>query len=277
MWFRVALFGSLCLCASARVAKADQRRDFMLEGSEPGRHLIADYFGTGGQLTLEQRGEIYGKPNNYALNVSTLIGYPLGQLQASASLRVLFFEIGGTLGYRTVWRNLSFEPGEHSYCEACDRPARRARDPILGAGPDTDRYWLATAWFQMYAPINEYFILTSMLAANYQGVKARSYDWFNTDIHDAGVIGQWETAAFVKHRNWGGIGPYVQLLSLPRAGHHETEVAWGFNAVTRPGLLTRDDTLFLTFLIRPGDGYYGQHSYFAPVRALAIYRFTLSL
>jgi hypothetical protein len=272
------LLAALVLSATARVAHADQRRDFMLEQSgEFGQHLIADYFGTGGQLTLEHRGGIYGRTNDYAFRASTLVGYPLAQANLSASLRVLFFEIGASIGYRAVWRNLSFEPGEHSYCDKCDRPARRDRDPILGSGPDTDRYLLSSAYVQMYAPMNEYFVLSSLLSADYQGVKPRTYDQFNTDIHDGGVMIRWETAAFIKHRDWGGIGPYVQLLSLPRAGHHETEVAYGFNAVTRPGLLTRNDTLLITFLMRPGDGYYGQHSYYMPVRALAIWRFTLTL
>jgi hypothetical protein len=64
---------------------------------------------------------------------------------------------------------------------------------------------------------------------------------------------------------------------LPRAGKHETEVAWGFNAVTRLGLIERNDLLFATFLIRPGDGSYGQHAYYSPVRALLIYRMQLDL
>ena len=67
------------------------------------------------------------------------------------------------------------------------------------------------------------------------------------------------------------------LQWLPRDGKHVPEFAYGFNLVTRLGLIPRNDLLFLTFLMRPGDPYYGQHSYFAPFRALLVYRITLSL
>jgi hypothetical protein len=277
MRFCLALALGIALLAFAHAARADQRRDYMLENGSVGERLILDYFGTGGQLTVEHRGRVYGASNDYSLSSSVLVGYPLAQGSVSATFRLLFLEFGASAGYRAVWRNLSFAPGDHTYCADCDRPARRSKDPILGSGPDTDRYAFGSAWLQLYAPLNDYFVLTSQLMARYEGVRPRTYDWFYTDIHDAGVITQWETLAFVKHPKWGAIGPYLQVLSLPRAGHHEVEVAAGFNAVTRLGLIKRNDMLLLTVLMRPGDGYYGQHSYYAPVRALAIYRLSLSL
>jgi hypothetical protein len=278
MLLRFVVVLSLSVLAWANAARADQRRDFMLEGDQVGNRLLLDYFGTGGQLTLEHRGSIYGSANSYSANVATLLGYPLGQVTTSLSLRVLFLEFGVMAGYRAVWRNLSFEPGaDGNYCANCDRAARRHQDPVLASGPDTDRYGLAEARVQLYAPFNDSFVLTSLLAADYQGLRPRSYDWFYTDVHDPGVITRWETLAFFKHPKWGGIGPYFQLLVLPRAGHHESEFAYGFNAVTRLGLIDRNDLVFLTFLIRPTDPYYGEHSYFAPVRALIIYRLMLSL
>jgi hypothetical protein len=272
----VVSFALLALTTSA--ARADQRRDYMLEAELPHDQLVLDYFGTGGQLTLAHRRPLYGRSNEYSANVAALAGYPLAQLTASAALRVLFLEFGGTLGYRTVWRNLSFKPGENGeYCADCDREARRKLDPILGKGPDTDRYAFAEGRVQLYAPFNEHFVFTSLLALRYEGSRPRSYDWFFTDIHDGGVITRWESLAFFKHRNLGGIGPYLQLMVLPRAGKHEAEFAYGFNAVSRLGLLNRNDLLFFTFLMRPNDPYYGQHSYYLPVRALIIYRMTLSL
>jgi hypothetical protein len=274
---RIAVVVSVSLCLLASAARADQRRDYMLEGDLFGDHLVLDYFGTGGQLTLEHRGPIYGKANSYSGNVATLVGYPLAQVTAAATLRFLFLELGGTVGYRTVWRNLSFEQGDPGYCKNCDRQARRHQDHVLGVGPDTDRYGFAEAKVQLYVPFNDNFVLTSLLAVGYQGLRRRSYDWFYTDVHDPGVITRWETLAFIKHRDWGAIGPYLQLLVLPRAGHHDSEFAYGFNAVARLGLIERNDLVFVTFLIRPGDPYYGQHSYFAPVRALIVYRVALSL
>jgi hypothetical protein len=273
-FYSVVLIGLVALSASAR---ADQRRDYPLQGDPVGDRLVLDYFGTGGQLTLDHRRPIYGETNSYALNASALVGYPLGQVSATASLRIVFLELSVTGGYRSVWRNLSFQPGDHSYCADCDRSSRRRQDPLFGSGPDTDSYGFAEATAQIYAPFNEYFVFTSLLSARYEGLRPRSYDYFYTDIHDPGVMVRWEALAFFKHRDWGAIGPYLQLLSLPRDGHHESEFAVGFNALTRLGLIARDDLVFVTFLIRPGDRYYGQHSYYAPVRALINYRINFAL
>ena len=278
---RVALRAALVLAIwfATPAAYADQRRDYVLEDIRaPGTYLLLDYFGTGGQIGLEYRGAIFGKQNSYALNVSSLIGYPLGQITASASLRVLFLEFSVWGGYRSVWRNLSFQPGDNGeYCVSFDRAARREIDPVLGKGPDTDRYPMFEGSVQLYAPFNDWVVFYSQLAARYEGLRPRSYDWFFTNIHDDGLITRSETLLFIKHRDYGGFAPYVQVMWLPRAGRHEAEVAWGFNAVIRLGLIERNDLLFATFLIRPGDDYYGQHAYFSPVRALLIYRMFLQL
>jgi hypothetical protein len=283
---RFALLAALLLATSialmdrtACTARADQRRDFVLEDFRvPGAYLLLDYFGTGGQIGLEYRGQIYGKQNGYALNVSSMIAYPIGQLTASASLRVLFLEFSVWAGYRAVWRNLSFEPGENGeYCSNCDRAARRAMDPVLGDGPDTDRFPMFEGSVQLYAPLNEYVLFTSQIATRYEGLRPRSYDWFFTNIHDDGLVTRSETQLFIKHRDYGGFAPYLQVMWLPRDGHHDVEVAWGFNAAIRLGLIDKNDLLFATFLIRPGDPYYGQHAYFSPVRALLIYRMYLQL
>jgi hypothetical protein len=277
---RLALISALLLATSiAHPARADQRRDYVLEDMRaPGTYLLLDYFGTGGQVGLEYRGQIYGKSNGYSLNVSSLLGYPLGQVTASASLRLLFLEFSVWGGYRSVWRNLSFEPGENGeYCSKCDRAARRDRDPVLGRGPDTDRFPMFEGSVQLYAPFNEWVVFVSQLATRYEGLRPRTYDWFFTNIHDDGLITRSETLLFFKHRDYGGFAPYVQVMWLPRGDHHDTEVAWGFNAVMRLGLIEKNDLLFATFLIRPGDPYYGQHAYFSPVRALLIYRMYLRL
>jgi hypothetical protein len=86
-----------------------------------------------------------------------------------------------------------------------------------------------------------------------------------------------ETTMFFKHRDYGGIGPYLQVVSLPRNGRHDTEVALGFNALMRLGLIKKNDVLIFTFLARPDDKYYGQHSYYLPARMLLIYRMTFEL
>jgi hypothetical protein len=203
--------------------------------------------------------------------------YPLGEASARVDLRILFLSIGGTIAYRTVWRELTFEPGEDSHCLACDRASRREVDRPFGRAPDSDAFPWGELRANLFFPFNEHAILVNNGALRYEARNDRSFDWFYTSVYDRGWLGRFESVLFLKHPDWGGIGPYVQLLVLPRAGEHEVQAAFGFNAVTRLGIMPRNDLLFLTFLIRPGDDQYGQHSYFSPIRALLIYRMIFAL
>lgn len=273
----IAAVAVLTLSLRSATARADQPQDYMLTFQPDGGWLMIDYFGTGSQITLEHRQQIYGTANDLTVSGTVVGTYPLGETYAKADLRLLFLSIGATAAYRAVWRDLSFEAGEDSYCVECDRGARRNRDKLFGETPGTDQF----GWFEgranLYFPFNEHVIFIATGALRYEGRRDRSYDWFYTSIYDEGLLYRFETQLFLKHPDWGGIGPYTQLLELPRAGRHESQWAFGFNATTRLGLMARNDLLFLTFLIRPGDEYYGQHNYFAPVRALLVYRMALEV
>jgi hypothetical protein len=273
---RVCLLAVL-LASVSTPALAQQTRDYML-GFEPnGTFLLFDYFGTGGQLTLEHRLPIYGDANDLSLAAALVPAYPLGEAYARADLRILFFGIGTTVAYRSVWRDLQFEADPDGYCLACDREGRREVDSFLERSPGSDHWPYAEVRGSLFGPFNEYFVGMTTAALRYEGRDDRTFDWFYTSVYDRGFLGRWETQFYFKHRDWGGIGPYAQLLVLPRGDQHESQWAIGFNAVTRLGILRRDDLLFITFLARPGDDSYGQHSYFAPIRALAIYRVRLTL
>lgn len=273
-----------CVCLLAALlasvsgpALAQQTRDYMLGFDPNGTFLLLDYFGTGGQITLEHRLPIYGDSNDLTLGAAVVPAYPLGEAYARADLRILFFGIGTTLAYRSVWRNLEFEPDPDGYCLRCDREGRREVDGFLDRSPGSDDWPYAEVRASLYGPFNEYFVGTTTAALRYEGRDDRTFDWFYTSVYDRGFLGRWETQFYFKHRDIGGIGPYAQLLVLPRGDKHESQWAIGFNAVTRLGILRKDDLLFITFLARPGDDSYGQHSYFAPIRALAIYRVRLTL
>jgi hypothetical protein len=276
------LLGWLLLVTAAGVAApgsalADQRRDYMLSIQPDGTFLAVDYFGTGAQLTLENRRSIYGSANDLTLGVGLVPAYPEGDAFARADLRVLFLSFGVTVAYRAVWRDLVFDAGPHSYCVRCDRASRRHMDPLFGSTSGSEHFPYGEGRVSLLLPFNEHLVGQSTLAARYEGRKDRSFDWFYTSIYDGGWMTRWETEIFLKDRRWGGIGPYLQLLDLPRAGRHQAQWAVGFNAVMRLGLLERNDLLFLTFLTRPGDPNYGQQSYFAPIRALLVYRVALEL
>ena len=274
MW--LSLVAALAL--PARPARAGQPRDWMFNVKPDGPKALIDYFGTGAQLSLEHTLSFYGKANTLTTRTSALLAFALSELSASADLRVLFLSFGGTVGYRSVWRHLGFEEGDNGdYCRACDREARRSQDPIFGNTGSTDRFPWVEGHARLYAPFNDYVVLVSLLATRFDGRDDLSYDWFFTNIHDGGWHQRWETTLFFKHRDWGAIAPYLQMMALPRNGERDAEWAIGLNAVTRPGFVRRDDLLFLTVLVRPDDPYYGQHSYYLPLRALLVYRMQLSL
>jgi len=103
----LACMGVACVSAPAL---AQQPRDYMLGFDPEGTFVLIDWFGTGGQLTLEHRKRIYGDSNDLTVGAAVVPAYPLGEVYARADLRILFFGIGTTVAYRTVWRNLEFEP-----------------------------------------------------------------------------------------------------------------------------------------------------------------------
>lgn len=259
-------------------ARADQRRDWPLETAFFGDYAFLDYLGTGAQLSLEHRKPIFGGSNAYSFGGGTLLGQYFGQAQASARLRILIVELSATVGYRALWRNFSFEAGDDGeYCKACDRPARRTADPPLGSTTGLANYPYAEASLGLFLPFNEWMVLVSQFLAHYEDSPTRTFDQVYANIHDGGMLWIAENTLLFKHRDWGAIGPYLQVISMPRDGHHETEIAWGFNAMTRVGLIRRDDVLAGSVLVRPGDGNYGQHWYFMPARIILTYSMAFAL
>jgi hypothetical protein len=271
-------FAAWVAIGTVTTARAQQQQDYMLDFQPRGSFAIVDYFGTGGMLTFEHRTPIYGNANDLTLGTTLLAAFPLGEAVARMDLRILFLNIGASVAYRTVWRDLTFAPGEDgAYCARCNRGDRRDRDSLFGRTPGSDEFPYAEVRGSLLLPFNEHLVGTSTFALRHEGRRDRSYYWFYTSVYDSGVLLRWEAQLFFKHRDWGGIGPYVQHLQLPRAGELDGQWAFGFNAVTRLGLLPRNDLLFLTLLVRPGDSSYGQHAYFSPLRALLIYRMTFEL
>src|SRR5687768_9336514 len=138
-------------------ARAQQRQDYMLDFQPKGTFAIVDYFGTGGMLTLEHRVPFYGNSNDLTLSTTVIGAYPLGEAVARADLRILFLSIGASMAYRTVWRDLSFEPGEDgAYCERCDRGSRRERDSLFGRTSGNDQFPYAEVRASLLFPFNDF-------------------------------------------------------------------------------------------------------------------------
>ena len=263
----------LLLLATSTSAKASDPRDAMFSIPDDGTQLLVDYFLTGAQLSIRHNRNLFGKANSLRLTGSGVLSYPLGQAEGRIDLRALAFEFSVSAGYRSVFRSLTFDAGKDGeYCADCSRRARRRLDPLLSASPSTSAFAFAEGRINLLLPFNDFLVGTAHWALRYEGRQPRSYDWVHTDIHDGGLFQRFEASLFAKHRDYGAIAPYVQMLRLRQGDRLRTAWAVGLNMVTRPGIVRHDDVLLITLLVRPSDPFYGQHSYFAPIRALVAYR-----
>jgi hypothetical protein len=255
------------LAQTACLAHAEQPRDFMLSFQPDGWFGSAAFFGNGILATVEHRLPIYGDANSLTTRAEGLASLPLGELSLHGDLRIMNLGFGGSLGYRQVWQNLAFAPGQDF-----NQDARRQRDRWVGGDTNSNGFVYGEVRTQLQLPLNPYVVFNSVGKLRYEDMGGLAYDWLLADVHDRGWIGSGEVMLFLKHRDWGGIGPYVMWTALPRYQEHVQKIAVGFNAVTRPGLFRRNDMLAVTFLIRPGDDTYGQHFYYLPIRGLIAYR-----
>jgi hypothetical protein len=274
----VLLFVLGLLVLQPMSARADQARDWPLNSSPTGNFAYLDYLGVGAQLSIEHKHGFYQGANVLTLNASTLVGQYFGQVQATAALRVLILEVAGTVGYRSLWRNLAFEPGDNGeYCKECDRPGRRDADPIWDPTSGHAKYPYAEIGAGLYLPLNDNMVLGSQFLLRWEDSPDRSFDQVYANLHDGGLLYISETTMFFKHRSWGAIGPYLQVMSMPRAGTYETQVAAGLNGLVRVGLISRNDLFVASLLMRPNDDFYGQHWYFIPARLIVAYRIQFNL
>lgn len=261
------------MLALAPRVQADQPRDYMLRLQPEGSFALVDFFGTGMQGTLVHNRNIYGSLNNVQVRGNVLAMYPLGEAGVGVDLRILLLRLSVDVAMRSVWRDLTFAPGE-----ARDRDARAKRDLFFAGNTTSDTYGIAEARAELVIPFNNNLLITTMGALRYEGPHPTSFDWLWAYVHDSGFIPRWDMQVWLHHRDWGGLGPYVELLSIPRNGGRDLVGAFGITAVTRAGLLTkRNDLVYFSFRMRPGDEEFGQHSLNAPVRGILVYRVMLTL
>ncbi len=272
-WSLFAVVACVVWLGMASGARADQPRDYMLRLQPSGTFALIDFFGTGFQATLQHSADIYGTLNNLQVRANVLAMYPLGEAGFGFDLRILILRLSGDFALRSVWRDLAFAPGERT-----DRAARAERDVPFAGDTTSDSYSVAEGRAELVIPFNRHLLVTTLGALRYEGPHPTSFDWLWAYVHDSGFIPRWDMQIWLHHRDWGGFGPYVEILSLPRTNERQLVWAFGITAVTRAGLLTRrDDLVYFSFRIRPGDDEFGQHSLGAPVRGILVYRVALPL
>lgn len=256
--------------------RAEQPRDWMIAAQPNGTDLFLDMVLPGAQVTLEHRLPIYGFANQLSLRSSTLYTLAFAQSQVDVELRILVLTLGGSVGFRSSFRNMEFGPDDE-----IDRHARRLRTVDGDYGTATWDYEEARATLSL--PINDYVVFNAINTLRREARPDRSIDYFHGLVHDSGVLWKSDIMLFAKHRDWGGIAPLVQVLDFGLDGRRHTQFNYGFIATTRPGFQRADDLIFLQVLFHPGaslggvdnDEVYGLDVLFSPITFQLAYRSSL--
>jgi hypothetical protein len=245
-------------------------RDGFLAPARRGTWALLDAYTAGVQASLERR--IVIEREDYAAitpKLTALGSLGFGEVSAHTDARFLFFGFGVSGGIRRVWRTYAFAPGIEG--------TRDARADI-----DSDKAFTTEDWgygearARMALPIHENVLFVGNAAARYEHCPDNSFDWLHTTMHDRGVLFRYDATVFYRSPTFGGIGPTVRAMDVPRGGRREIEAAGGFTFGRRLGFLPND--LFVAnVLVRPGDPSFGFQILRAPVQALLVYRVQIPL
>lgn len=267
-------------CAVALVAfappaaHAEQARDWILAAQPGGTDLMLDAILPGAQATIEHRIPIYGFANQLTFRANSLFVLPLYESQADVDLRILVLTLGASAGFRDTFRNLTFAPGER-----LDRDHRRQRELDGRVSNEIWGFYEGRAILSL--PFNDYLVFQGVNTMRFEGVPDRTFDWRTGVVHD-GQFFRSDNMLFLKHRDWGGIAPVVQILDFELGPQRTTQINYGVAIVTRPGLRRRNDLLFAQVLFHPGatlgtdeNDFYGTHLLFSPIVVTVAYRAVL--
>ena len=259
-------------------AHADQRRDWFVAGPrEEGTYLSGDFLLGAVQATLAHDRRIYGSANQLTLFGSGMAALPYGTAQAGFDFRIVAISLGASVGVTHAWRGLGC-----SSDEPCDRDARREKDASGNYRQPTFAFGELRA--QLFLPFNRYVTGTAQLTWNVSSAPDRMYDYQNAVVHDGEML-RANFMLFVLNRAWGAAGPTLQLLNFPLDGQRRTQTNFGITALTRAGLVQRDDLFVVQFLwhdARITGGYdnrdtYGSHLWRGPFSLLLAYRAQMTL
>jgi hypothetical protein len=271
----VLLVSSLCMPLTAA---AEQQQDWLFAGpGKPGTYLNLDVIFGALQAGLEHRVDVYGKTNQLVLRASTLAAIPFGSAQLDADLRIVIFAIGTSVGAQDTWRNQEFDLDQPIH-----RKMRREREASGEFESATFGFWEGRAG--LVFPFNDYVLLNNANYLRFTGAPERSFDNLIGVVHDGNYFRS-DIQLFLRHREIGGVGPMMQILNFPLDSERYTQLNYGFIAVSRAGLVSRNDLLLLQVLINFGDdlgGYdnsdnYGMAILRAPINFVFAYRSVIDL
>ena len=271
---RAALLVALALPTTAN---ADQPSDWMIGAPEEGTFLNLDFVVGALQSTVEHRIPVYGAANMFTLRGGGMVALPFTAGQADIEMRVLNLTLGVSGGGANVYRNMTFETEQPLH-----RKERRERDAAGEFNSESYGYFESRAGLAFL--FNDYLVFNNVNAWRISGAPERSFDYLTNIVHDGSYVRS-DFQLFVKHRDYGGVAPMVQMLNFPLDDEWRTQFNFGFFAATRAGLTGRDDLLALQMLFHVHDvfgGYdnedvYGWALLRGPISFLFVYRSQIGL
>jgi len=291
---RAALVG-LALVAVPSVASAwPQQRDYFLDAPRPGTFVHADVFTAGVQGTFEHRRALEDENlGMFHLRANAMASLGFADVGAHTDLRFLgLFTLGASAGYRRVWNNYSYPT---QFDNTREWRHDKHNDPS-GGSPRGEKA-VNWPWFELRArmviPLESLWFVSNATMRwespgsngaldGSDGMPMNSFDWFHTNVHDPGRLLRLDATLFYRNKHFGGLGPTIRYMDLPRNGERVTEVAYGLTFGTRPGFRKKDDLLLVQTLVDLSDGKkeFGWHVgplYKIPLYAMVIYRMSFQL
>jgi hypothetical protein len=92
-----------------------------------------------------------------------------------------------------------------------------------------------------------------------------------------GLLWRADATLFVRHEDYGAIGPAIRYMRYPKKGKQVDEIAYGFTFGTRPGWRRKMDLFLFQFLTVPTSDEFGFHVLRVPFYTMFIYRASFGL
>ncbi len=294
MKLRAALLGLSIVAIPSAASAWPQQRDYFLDAPRAGTFVHADIFTAGAQATLEHRRALEDETlGMFHLRANALASLGYADFGAHTDLRFLgLFTIGASAGYRRVWNN-------YSYPIAFDntREWRHDKHNEPDKGEPRGAKVVSWPWLELRArmviPLESLWLVTNAAVRwespgsngaldGSDGMPLNTFDWFHTNVHDPGRLLRLDATLFYRHKSFGGLGPTVRYMNMPREGERVTEVVYGLTFGTRPGFRHKDDLLLVQALFDVVDkkkefGWHVGPLGKVPSFIMVIYRMSISL
>src|SRR5262245_48124492 len=107
-----ASLGLVVPSARAQSVSVTPPRDYFLNPPSAGHFAHLDAYTVGTQASYEGRANVEEGMSMLHVRASGVLSYPYADASGNLDLRVFLFTIGGSYGYRWVYRNFTFAPNE---------------------------------------------------------------------------------------------------------------------------------------------------------------------